>query len=95
MLLSRLFQGHDSLLILRRLRDWRARDIEASLRAAFAESDSAIPLDVLAHTLAGAHLGLVHWWLEQPQPHAPEILAQAFHRVQRAAIRDAFGLAPA
>ena len=92
--LARLFHGQGSQLILRRIHDWRARDIEASLRAAFTEADSAIPLDVLANTLAGAHIGLVQWWLEQRQPHTPETLAQAFHRLQRAAIRDAFGLPP-
>jgi AcrR family transcriptional regulator len=56
-----IFQGKDSLLILRRMRDWSAQEIEASLRAAFAEADSTIPLDVLANYLAGAQIALVHW----------------------------------
>lgn len=86
------FQGKDSLLILRRIRDWSAQEIEAGLRAAFDEAGSAIPLDVLANYLAGAQIALVQWWLEKRQPHTPEDLAQAFHRLQRAAIRDAFGL---
>jgi len=90
--LYQLFQGKDSLLILRRIRDWSAQEIEASLRAAFAEADSTIPLDVLANYLAGAQIALVQWWLEKRQPHTPENLAQTFHRLQRAAIRDAFGL---
>jgi hypothetical protein len=56
--------------------------------------ESTIPLDVLANYLAGAQLALVHWWLEQPDArlHTPKTLAQTFHRLQRAAIRDAFGL---
>lgn len=87
-----IFQGKDSLLILRQLRDWSARDIEARLRAAFADADSTIPLDVLANYLAGAQIGLVHWWLKQRHPHTPETIAHTFHRLQRAAIRDAFGL---
>ncbi len=87
-----VFQGRDGPLILRRMRDWSAEEIEANLRAAFAESDSTIPLDVLANYLAGAQIELVQWWLEKRQPHPPEILAQTFHRLQRAAIRDAFGL---
>src|SRR3990172_2299341 len=65
---------------------------EANLRAAFAEADSAIPFDVLANYLAGAQIALVQWWLEKRQPYTPENLAQTFHRLQRAAIRDAFGL---
>ena len=91
-LLYPIFQGKDSLLILRRIRDWSAQEIEASLRDTFAEADSTIPFDVLANYLAGAQIALVQWWLEKRQPHTPEKLAQTFHRLQRAAIRDAFGL---
>lgn len=91
-LLVPIFQGKDSLLILRQIRERSAQKIEASLRAAFAEADSIIPLDVLANYLAGAQIALVQWWLEKRQTHTPEDLAQTFHRLQRAAIRDAFGL---
>lgn len=91
-LLYPVFQGKDSSLLLRRIRDRSAQEIEANLRVAFAEADSTIPLDVLANYLAGAQIALVQWWLEKRQPHTPTTLAQAFHRLQRAAIRDAFGL---
>lgn len=87
-----IFQGKDSLLILRRIRDWSAQEIETSLHAAFSGADSAIPFDVLANYLAGAQIALMQWWLEKRQPYTPEDLAQSFHRLQRAAIRDAFGL---
>ncbi len=87
-----IFQGKDGPLILRRIRDWSAQEIEANLHAVFAEADSTIPFDVLANYLAGAQIALVQWWLEKRQPHTPENLAQTFHRLQRAAIRDAFGL---
>ena len=87
-LLYPMFQGKDSLLILRRIRDGIAQEITASLRAAFAEADSPIPFDVLVPYLAGVQIVLVQWWLEKRQPHTPETLAQTFHRLQRAA----FGL---
>ncbi len=87
-----IFQGSDSVLLLRRIRDRSARHIEVSLRTAFADADSAIPFDVLANYLAGAQIALVHWWLEKHQPHTPETLAQTCHRLQRAAIRAALGL---
>lgn len=87
-----IFQGKDSLLLLRRIRDWSAQEIEASLRAAFPEADSTVPFDVLVNYLAGAQIALVQWWLEKRRPYSPENLAQTFHRLQRALIRDAFGL---
>ena len=91
-MLKPIFQGQDSLLIWRRIRDRSAQQIEATLRAAFTEAGSTIPLDVLANYLAGAQIALAQWWLEKRRPHTVEELAQTFHRLQRAAIRDAFGL---
>lgn len=94
-LLAPILQGKDSLLILRRIRDRSAEEIAAHLRSAFGEADSRIPLDLLASYLAGAQIALVQWWLEKRPGHTPEQLAQAFHCLQRAAIRDAFGLGEA
>ena len=91
-LLYLIFQGRDSLLILRQIRDQSAREIEANLRAAFAEANSTIPLDMLANYLAGAQIALMQWWLEKPRHHTPENLTQTLHRMQRAAMREAFGL---
>jgi AcrR family transcriptional regulator len=91
-LLFPIFLGKDGPLILRRIRDRSAQEIEVSLRSAFVEADSKIPFDLLANYLAGAQIALVQWWLEKRQPHRPENLAHTFHRLQRAAIRDAFGL---
>ena len=87
-----IFEGKDSLLLLRQIRDRSAREIEANLRAVFSEIDSEISLDLLANYLAGAQIALMQWWLEKRRPHKPENLALALHRLQRAAIRDAFRL---
>ncbi|GBD17163.1 putative HTH-type transcriptional regulator YvdT [bacterium HR26] len=93
-LLSPIFLSYvkDSPLILRRIHDRCARQIEACLRTAFAEGAITIPLDVLANYLTGAQIALVQWWLEEHRPYTPEDLAQAIHHLQRAAIREAFNL---
>ncbi len=91
-LLYPIFEGKDSQLILRQIRDRSAREIETNLRTIFVEADSVIPLDMLANYLAGAQIALMQWWLEERRPHKPQNLAQTFHRLQRAAIRDAFEL---
>ena len=87
-----IFQGENSLPILRRMRELNAQEIEANLRSVFSGADSAIPLNMLANYLAGAHISLLQWWLDKRRPYKPQELAQTFHRLQRAAIRDAFGL---
>jgi AcrR family transcriptional regulator len=87
-----VFHDRENVLLLQRIRDENAQKIEANLHIAFANAESAIPFDVLANYLAGAHIALMQWWLDQRQPHTPEAVAQAFHRLQRAAICDAFGL---
>jgi AcrR family transcriptional regulator len=91
-LLYPIFQGEDSGLILRRIREGSAQQIEASLCAAFTEAESAIPFTILANYIAGARMALVQWWLEKRQPYTLENLAQTFQRLQCAAIRDAFGI---
>jgi len=91
-LLYFIFQGKDSLQILRQIRDRSAREIEANLRAVFTEAESTVPLDVLANYLVGAQIALMQWWLEKRRLHKADDLTQALHRLQRAAIRDAFGL---
>ena len=92
-LLYPIFQGYvkDGPVILRRIRESIAQRIETCLRAAFPEAGSTIPLDMLANCLAGAQLALIQWWLEKRRPCAAEDLAQAFHRLQRGAIREALG----
>lgn len=91
-LLYPIFQGKDSALILRQIRERSAREIEANLRAVFAEADSAIPLDMLANYLAGAQIAFMQWWLEKRRPHRADDLAHTLYRLQRAAIREAFEL---
>lgn len=91
-LLYPIFTGEESMLILRRIRDRSARELILSLGSTYSESDSNIPLDLLANYLAGAQIALVQWWLEKRQPFTAKDLAQTFHRLRRAAILDAFNL---
>jgi AcrR family transcriptional regulator len=90
--LNPILQGKEGLLLLRGMRERSALAIAATLRTAFAGAESSLPIDVLANYLAGAQVSLVQWWLEKRQLHSAEELAQTFHRLQRAAICEAFGL---
>lgn len=90
-LLMPILRGKDGTAILRQLRERSAQDIEASLRMAFREAVEAVPWSVLANYLAGAQVALLQWWLEKRPALTPEVLAQTFHRLQRAAICEAVG----
>ena len=89
--LGSIFQGKEAFFLWRHLRDRSAREIEANLRSVFGHRESAVPLELLAMYMASAHLGVVHWWLEKRQTASAASLAQMVHRVQRAALLDAFG----
>lgn len=91
-LLYSIFQGRDSLSILRQIRDWNAQQLQANLRSVFVETESTIPFDLLANYLAGAQIAMLQWWLEKRRTHTPESVAHTFHRLQRAAILDALEL---
>lgn len=56
-----IFLSKDGPLILRRMRDQSAQEIEANLSAVFAETDHSIPLNLLANYLAGAQVALMQW----------------------------------
>ncbi len=56
------------------------------------EKNQWITEDDYREGLAGAQMAVVQWILEKRQPHTAQTLAQTFHRLQRAAIRDAFGI---
>jgi len=85
-----IFQGKDSQILLRQIRDRSAREIEDNLRRVFGEAESNVPLDMLANYLVGAQIALMQWWLEKKRTlSTSKNLAETLHRLQRAAIRDA------
>jgi hypothetical protein len=74
---------------------WRLKclqETEASLQATLGNAVSTIALNLLTNYLAGARIALLQWWLEKRRPHTAEEVAQAFHRLKRALIRDAYGI---
>lgn len=90
--LSPILRGYakDSGLLIQRMRQSCARKIEGSLRAAFPQGDETVQVELVANFLAGAQLGLLHWWFERHLPCQPEHLARAFHRLRRGVISAAF-----
>ena len=87
-----LVQGADMTLFQRMVRDRYAARMETSLRKIFVEQTPALPWPMLANYLASAQMGFVYWWVESHAPYNAREMAQAYQRIQRAVLRDAFGL---
>lgn len=51
-----------------------------------------IPLDLIAHHIAGAILGDIGWWLENNMPYPPEIMARMSNRLSTPNILLGLGL---
>jgi AcrR family transcriptional regulator len=90
--LTAIFQGKDGAVIVRSIRDWSARELSENLKSVLPTVESTSKVELLAIYIAGAQIALVQWWLEKRQPYDAQEVAHLFHRMQRAAIRDAFGL---
>lgn len=56
---------------------------------------SSAPLDFLASYLAGAMIGSLAWWLEQPAPLNPEAMTRSFQDLFLPGAMRVFGLTPA
>ena len=51
-----------------------------------------VPLEVFLHSLAGAWIGLVSWWLEQEMPLSPEEVAVMYHKMFMRSTREILGI---
>lgn len=83
-----VYFGKDTEVIHRQLRDHSAAHLMAHLRATFADHDFAVPLDVLATSLAVTEMGLMMWWIEKHAAYTPAQMAHHFHRLRRGILRD-------
>lgn len=84
-----IYFGKDAEVIHRQLRDHSASQIAERLRSAFASDAFALPLDLIAHTLAITEIGLMMWWIEKHAAYTPEQVAADFHRMRRGILREA------
>jgi AcrR family transcriptional regulator len=82
--------SRDANRIWRAMKTFVAANLADSLRSAFGDTTSRIPLDALTEYIASAQLGLIGWWMEQRTPYTARQIAAMLHRLQRAAIQGAF-----
>ena len=80
--------------VMHRIQNYLAEVALRQMRALLpAGLQPPVPMEIIAHHLAGALFGLIIWWLENDMPHPPEYMAQMFHTLTLPVILAGFGLA--
>jgi len=80
----------DAAYLLGGIREQLAANLNRTLRTIFPHCEPLTPLDVLTEYIVGAQLALIHWWMTTRTLYDAVQLATMLHRLQRAAICDAF-----
>lgn len=78
--------------ILPRIREHLAGHLEAQIRPLVSRQRISIPPEVIAHTMTGALLGQLAWWLDHDMPYSPEEMALMFRRMTHPGLIAALGL---
>lgn len=53
---------------------------------------SSVPLDLLAHHIAGSLYTLIVWWLERDMPYSTDYMARTFHNISIPGVMNALGI---
>jgi AcrR family transcriptional regulator len=85
-------QGKDAEFIMRGVRQQMVEGLAQSLKIAFPDQTARFPLDMLTHYIIGAQLAMITWWLSNRTGYEAGEVARMLHQLQRAALRDAYGL---
>ena len=81
-----MLSDRGSAAFLARVRDYLAQGIlEKNLSLLLPEGqEPMVPLDVMAYAIAGAHIGVIKWWLDHDMPISPrEISFQLYSLINR------------
>jgi AcrR family transcriptional regulator len=79
-------------LLMRGVRDQIVANLENSLNTVFPDIKPNLPMDILVEYIIGAQLSLMNWWMGTRNDYEPEQIALMLHRLQRAAICDAYSI---
>jgi AcrR family transcriptional regulator len=84
-----ILHGQGAGAIARRIREYLAGVIQSDLEAM--NTNSPIPVEIVANYLAGSLVTLITWWLENGMPHSAEYMAETFAQLTLPGIRDMIG----
>jgi AcrR family transcriptional regulator len=88
----KISRAKDSDFIMRGVRQQMIHNLSESLRIAFPDLPPNKPLEILTTYIVGAQLALIDWWINQRNSYSADEVLRSLHQLQRAAIRDAYGI---
>lgn len=93
-----ILRGEGTYAAIQRLRETIVQAILELIESITARENVAlkpqVPLEVFVHSLAGAWIGLVSWWLEQDMPQPPEQIAGMYYKMFLQSTGEILGLTP-
>lgn len=84
-----IIEAKDADYIMRGVAEQLQGNLENSLRKIFT-TQPKIPLDIVARYTVSAQLSLIEWWMTQRNEYSPYQICEMLHRLQGAAICDAY-----
>lgn len=85
-------RAKDADVIMRSVRQRMMENLQESLQEAFPDAEPLVPLEILTHYLVRGQISLIDWWITNRTGYEANQIATMLHRLQLAAVRDAFGL---
>jgi AcrR family transcriptional regulator len=87
-----LLSEQGTAAVLNGIRDYLAESIQERIEAAQGTSGEArMPVEVVAHYLAGGLLSMISWWLRQETPYSAEMMADLFQQLALPSLMSIFG----
>jgi AcrR family transcriptional regulator len=87
-----LYTSRAGQLLTRRLIELFAERIQTQVEARFSAEQLVAPVEIIAHHIASAQIGLANWWIENNKPYSPEYMAQISFWINMAGSARGFGL---
>ncbi|MBZ0301758.1 MAG: TetR/AcrR family transcriptional regulator [Anaerolineae bacterium] len=78
-------------MVKRGIQRQMADNLLGNLRRAYPDREPLLAIDMLTNYIAGAYFSMIDWWLTNRTERSAKDVATLLHRLQRAAIRDAYG----
>lgn len=87
-----LLSEQGTAAVLNGIRDYLAVSIQERIDAARGTAGTPrVPVEVVAHYLAGALLSMIGWWLRQETPYSAEAMADLFQQLALPSLISVFG----